>query len=375
MAQVHGQQILGRRETQEDAFDIILQSETDPRSDVLMLLADGMGGHAGGEVASGLALRAFAHHFTQVARAPRPADRLQEALEAANEAIRGALARDASLRGMGCTLIAAIKLPDRLVWVSVGDSAIYLLRRGTIRRINADHSIFGELMALVEAGRMTRAEAASHPRRNVLRSALTGGPLTLVDLNSATLEPGDVVLIASDGLDALSEAEVVEIVGERMRAGPRAATEALLAAVERKANPSQDNTSVILYRHAGQGANATLTPPRRLAVAAGAGAVLALAGLAVYAGMGGFSDPPAPQTSEPPPGAAEMRAIPAPAEEAPAAKPEDADPQPSEGGHAEPEAQPRKAAAPEASPAPARRPAAREGHPSRDNAPARADET
>ncbi len=111
-----------------------------------------------------------------------------------------------------------------------------------------------------------------------------------------------------------------------------------------------------------------------MAVAAGAGAVLALAGLAVYAGMGGFSDPPAPQTSEPPPGAAEMRAIPAPAEEAPAAKPEGADPQPSEGGHAEPEAQPRKAAAPEASPAPARRPAAREGHPSRDNAPARADE-
>ncbi|QCP87278.1 serine/threonine-protein phosphatase [Cereibacter sphaeroides] len=372
MAQVHGQQILGRRETQEDAFDIILQSETDPRSDVLMLLADGIGGHAGGEVASGLALRAFAHHFTQVARAPRPADRLQEALEAANEAIRGALARDASLRGMGCTLIAAIKLPDRLVWVSVGDSAIYLLRRGTIRRINADHSIFGELMTLVEAGRMTRAEAASHPRRNVLRSALTGGPLTLVDLNSVTLEAGDVVLIASDGLDALSEAEVVEIVGERLRAGPRAVTEALLAAVERKANPSQDNTSVILYRHVGQGAAPARTVLRQLAATAAAGAVLALAGLAVYAGMGGFSDPPTP---EPPPGTAEMRAIPAPVEEAPAAKPEAAEPPPPGGPAGKPEAQPEKPSAPGASPAPARRPAAREGRPAKDDAPARADET
>ncbi|MCE6951784.1 protein phosphatase 2C domain-containing protein [Cereibacter sphaeroides] len=376
MTFVHGQQIIGRRETQEDSLDIIFQNEKDPRSDVLMLLADGMGGHAGGEVASGLALRAFAHHFTQVARAPRPADRLQDALEAANEAIRAALSRDPSLRGMGCTLIAAIKLADRLVWVSVGDSAIYLLRRGVLRRVNADHSIFGELMGLVEAGRMTRAEAAGHPRRNVLRSALTGNPLTLVDVNSLALEPGDAVVIATDGLDALPEAELVEILNDRMRGGARAVTEALLAAVERKGHPSQDNTSVIVYRHpgtrAGRPGALNLSGWRLPLAAAGLGSALVLAGLAIYAALGGPAAEPEPAaeaagtTSR-----TEMRDIPVPAEDQPVT-PKPADPPGSvkpktvaPPASVTPRARPPAAAAPQPAPAPARVPEPEKAAPDR----------
>ncbi|MCE6960159.1 protein phosphatase 2C domain-containing protein [Cereibacter sphaeroides] len=376
MTFVHGQQIIGRRETQEDSLDIIFQNEKDPRSDVLMLLADGMGGHAGGEVASGLALRAFAHHFTQVARAPRPADRLQDALEAANEAIRAALSRDPSLRGMGCTLIAAIKLADRLVWVSVGDSAIYLLRRGVLRRVNADHSIFGELMGLVEAGRMTRAEAAGHPRRNVLRSALTGNPLTLVDVNSLALEPGDAVVIATDGLDALPEAELVEILNDRMRGGARAVTEALLAAVERKGHPSQDNTSVIVYRHpgtrAGRPGALNLSAWRLPLAAAGVGSALVLAGLAIYAALGGPAAQPEPAaeaagtTSR-----TEMRDIPVPAEDQPVT-PKPADPPGSvkpktvaPPASVTPRARPPAAAAPQPAPAPARVPEPEKAAPDR----------
>lgn len=325
MTFVHGQQIIGRRETQEDSLEIVFQNENDPRSDVLMLLADGMGGHAGGEVASDLALKTFSHHFTRVADAPRPADRLKQALEAANDALRAALARDPTLRGMGCTLVAAIKLPDRLVWVSVGDSAIYLLRRGMLKRINADHSVFGELMALVEAGRLTRAEAAAHPQRHVLKSAVTGNPLTLVDVNALALEAGDVILLASDGLDSLAEAEVVETVNERMRLGARAVAEGLLAAVERKAVVSQDNTSVIVYRHqstraagAGLGLLRTCGQHLSLVALAGAALIMALAGVTVYAAIGGFAADPRPPREAAPRLPTEMRQIPVPIDAPPA---------------------------------------------------------
>lgn len=248
MIPVHGQQIIGQREKQEDSFAIIRQNDQDPSSDVLMLLADGMGGHIGGEVAAGLAIQAFSEFFTGQAKAKRPRERLQEALLAANEAVRVSLARDASLRGMGCTLIGAIKIADNLHWVSVGDSAIYLFRRGELTRLNADHSLLGELMENVERGKLTRAEALAHPRRNALRSALVGGPIALLDSRSVVLELDDIVVVASDGLDTLSPMEMTETLLRAPRS-PRDLANLLLQAIERRQLPSQDNTTVIVYWH------------------------------------------------------------------------------------------------------------------------------
>lgn len=248
MILVHGQQIIGQRERQEDSFSIIRQNDQDPSSDILMLLADGMGGHAGGEIASALAIEAFGRHFVNGARSNRPIERLQESLQHANTAMQAALVRDAALRGMGCTMIGAIKIANNLHWISVGDSVIYLLRRGEISRINADHSVLGELMERVERGKLTRSEALAHPRRNALRSAVMGGTISLVDARSILLEPDDVVVIASDGLDTLSPAEITSILVQSPRA-PRDAAAGLLEAVERRKSPSQDNTTVIVYWH------------------------------------------------------------------------------------------------------------------------------
>ncbi|OYU17401.1 MAG: protein phosphatase [Rhodobacteraceae bacterium PARR1] len=255
MTAVHGQQSIGQREMQEDSFDIIRQSEKDSTSDLLMLLADGMGGHAGGEVASNLTLQVFRTHFIEAARSSRPLDRLQESLLVANEAVRAAIQRDPDLRGMGCTFIGAIKTGNTLHWASVGDSALYLFRRGVLTRLNADHSVLGELMELVEKGKLTRGEALAHPRRNALRSAVTGTAIALIDARSIPLERDDVVMLATDGLDTLPTSEIAETLG-RLHRSPREASAALLQAVDRRAMPSQDNTTVVIYRHSDGAASA-----------------------------------------------------------------------------------------------------------------------
>lgn len=258
MTIISGKQSLGQRENQEDAFDLVYQNERDPKSDILMLVADGMGGHAGGEVASNLALSAFKKHFIGGSEAPRPRDRLQESLTAANDALRQRIASQPDLKGMGCTLIAALKLGDRLVWVSVGDSSLFLLRDGRLKKLNADHSLYGELLQMVAAGKITQEEADSHPRRNALRSALMGDRISLTDVNAISLKPGDVVLSCSDGLDTLSQSEIRDILQGGKSRDMRGVASDLLNAVEAKGKPKQDNTTVVVYAHVQDGMSSML---------------------------------------------------------------------------------------------------------------------
>ena len=253
MISVDGKQILGQRDTQEDAFRIIRQSEEDPNADILMLLADGMGGHAGGEVASNLALEVFEKHFTSVSQNPKPRQRLREALLAANEAVGRRVKEDRALAGMGCTVLAVLKIGDRLLWASVGDSPLFLYRDGKLNRLNADHSLYGELLEMVEAGKISQAEADAHPKRNALRSAVMGDPLKLIDVNWAELRPGDLVVLATDGVETLQDAQIVSILASDARADVRAIASDLLNGVEDVAKPNQDNTTVVVYRHEREG--------------------------------------------------------------------------------------------------------------------------
>ncbi|WP_120634891.1 PP2C family serine/threonine-protein phosphatase [Ruegeria sp. EL01] len=258
MTIISGKQSLGQRENQEDAFEIVYQNERDPKSDILMLVADGMGGHAGGEVASNLALTAFKTHFVEGSVAPRPRDRLQDALTTANDALRQRIATQSDLKGMGCTLVAALKLGDRLVWVSVGDSSLFLLRDGRLKRLNADHSLYGELLQMVAAGQITQEEADGNPRRNALRSALMGDQISLTDVNAIGLKPGDVVLACSDGLDTLTQSEITAILQRGKTRDMRGVASDLLNAVEAKGKPKQDNTTVVVYAHVQDGMSSML---------------------------------------------------------------------------------------------------------------------
>lgn len=308
MTIISGKQSQGQRDNQEDALEIVYQNERDPKSDILMLLADGMGGHAGGEVASNLALAAFKEHFVSGSTAPRPRDRLQEALAAANDALRQRISTQPDLKGMGCTLVAALKLGDRLVWVSVGDSSLFLLREGRIRRLNADHSLYGELLQMVAAGKITQEEADNNPRRNALRSALMGEALSLVDVNSVSLKPGDLVLSCSDGLDTLSQSEIAAILQSGKTRDMRGVASDLLNAVEAKGKPRQDNTTVIVYAHMQDGMSSLMRGSQWAFTETGNGkktlkyVAVALGGLAAVAAafaLIGRDDPPPEQPEAP----------------------------------------------------------------------------
>ncbi len=231
----------GARSYQEDAADV----RQDPGA-LTAVLADGMGGHAGGAVASALASTNFLQAFSASAGDVRA--RLNEALDRANAAIAAGTAERPELTGMGCTLIGAAMCDDRIDWVSVGDSPLYLVRKGGIRRLNADHSLAPEIDKLAARGLISWDAARDDPRRHMLRSALTGADIELIDRPEASvpLEPDDVVILASDGIHSIPEAEI-----ERAVAGAEtsdAAAEALLAAVAAVGDEHQDNTTVVVVR-------------------------------------------------------------------------------------------------------------------------------
>lgn len=258
MAIVSGKQSLGQRDGQEDALKIVFDNESDPESSILMLLSDGMGGHVGGEIASNLVLAEFAEHFTRGSQSPKPRQRLSESLTTANAALAKRVVADPTLKGMGCTLVAALRINDRLVWLSVGDSLLYRLRDGTLERLNADHSYYGELVEMVKAGKISQADADQHPRRNALRSALVGEKISMVDIDAVDMQAGDLIVLASDGLDTLKFGELEELLRAESKTDVRSITAELLNAVEAKNKPKQDNTTVIAYRHSGSGTSAMM---------------------------------------------------------------------------------------------------------------------
>ena len=235
-----GGQIRGARELQEDDLGFIDGATLDPQGEhPVAVVADGMGGHAGGDVASRHAVRAF---ITGYAATGGVHDRLRAALDRANQAIASAVREDPARDGMGATLVAAALTTDGLEWISVGDSPLFLYRDGVLKRLNEDHSMAPVIAALREVD----PDAAAGMNPHELRSALVGSKISKIDASQMPelLRSGDLVLLASDGLATLDENETAEIIDRSRGGGPAAVRDALLAAVEARARPAQDNVSV-----------------------------------------------------------------------------------------------------------------------------------
>ena len=241
-----GLQLQGGRPYQEDDFGFLNDlKETDPRpSHLLVVLADGMGGHSGGAHASALAVDTFLETYQGAPGSVT--DRMVKSLNESNERIRVDADGNPQLTGMGCTFVAAGFLEDGLVWVSVGDSPFWRFRDGGIKQLNEDHSMAPLLAQQVTAGSLSPEEAARHPHRNALRSALIGEPIPKLDLRESPvrLREGDKFLLASDGLQTLSDQEIAAILKEDADALDLARK--LLRAVEEKNRRGQDNTTAIV---------------------------------------------------------------------------------------------------------------------------------
>jgi PPM family protein phosphatase len=205
-------------------------------------VADGMGGHSAGEVASAIAIEELA---ALGERGPwenetAATDDLKQAILRANRRIRGMAASDRKLNGMGTTLVALLQDGDMVHVANVGDSRGYLLRQGELSQVTVDHSLVQEL---VDDGRLSPEDAERHPQRSVITRALGIDPEVEFDLFTYKLQVGDRLLLCSDGLSDVVEPTQIRNVLLRVRS-PQKAARQLITVANEQGGP--DNITVIV---------------------------------------------------------------------------------------------------------------------------------
>ena len=227
-----GRAIQGEREDQEDfyAFEVL------DKNQLLLVLADGAGGQAAGELASRQAGMGFLDAYSDLDGGALP--NLKDALLRANRRLAEFIDRDPAKCSTMATTLLAVLIDDRAVqWISVGDSPLLLFRGGIVTRLNADHSGAGA----------TGEKKMSH---NVLRSALVGGRIPLVDWRkeSYPLQEGDILLMASDGLWTLSGKEIAAYLSSHGASTASEIAIGLLQALQAKRKLHQDNATVAVVK-------------------------------------------------------------------------------------------------------------------------------
>jgi len=238
-------QIDGARDYQEDAFMVSLMGDNVAgKSCALVVMADGMGGHAAGNVASNMVVATFNKVFQGGFNGKEAPSHLSSALNRANQQIQDSISETPALRGMGCTMVSMFLQGNELYWVSVGDSHLYLIRERELVKQNADHSYGAYIDMMKEQG--MDVEEQPGMSRNMLMSAMTGEEISSVDCpeTSFKLKPGDRLVIASDGLDTLGAGAIVQYSSWSSTA--RECVYALLKAVEEANKINQDNTTIIV---------------------------------------------------------------------------------------------------------------------------------
>ena len=221
---------------------------SEPRTRLLLMVADGMGGHRRGDVASRTAVRAVARTILPLLTTPEDIpqgtyDReLRAAVDQANKAIFAEAARNPECAGMGTTLSLGIVDGRDLYVANVGDSRAYIINEREIFQVTRDHSLVQEM---VDRGELSPEEARHHPRKNVITMALGVYEEVTPDIGCLTTEPGDMVLVCCDGL--INHVEDEDIQRVVMGASdPQTACEILVALANK--GGGTDNISVIVAR-------------------------------------------------------------------------------------------------------------------------------
>lgn len=203
----------------------------------IYVVADGMGGHAAGEVASSLLTDTVCRQLADAAVIGE--NELRQAVLAGNQAILDCEAENPDYKGMGTTATVLHITGNEAVWAHVGDSRLYLLREDAMQQITRDHSYVEDLVA---EGTITEAEARIHPQRNLLTRAVGVDPVLFVDTGRFALKPHDILLLATDGLMKLVGDEEIVKVLKTGRADP--AAELIQRAL--KAGGSDNITAIVV---------------------------------------------------------------------------------------------------------------------------------
>jgi len=220
------------REGNEDAYLV---------DEPLFAVADGMGGHRGGEVASSLALETIQRSF-------RRSGSLGEHVEEANRSVFERSQLDRNVAGMGTTLTAALVEGERVRLAHVGDSRAYLFREGELHRLTEDHTL---VHRMVREGEISEAEAETHPHRSILTRALGVDPGVQVDEGYVEVAPGDRLLLCTDGLTGmLSEERIREILEET--ADPHRAVDRFVQEANRAGGVDNITAVILDFEEEGQ---------------------------------------------------------------------------------------------------------------------------
>ena len=202
----------------------------------LFAVADGMGGHEAGEIASEITVNTLA----ELAPSHLDAEGLTAAVEATNYNVMKAPRQGIGRDGMGTTLTAAMLEGERLLIAQVGDSRAYLLHKGHLQQITRDHSLMADL---IEAGQITPEEARVHPNRSVITRAIGSDIHMRPDIYELNVDAGDRILLCSDGLSSMISNNAIESIMRRQSDAQHCADELVTAALE---NGGADNVTVVV---------------------------------------------------------------------------------------------------------------------------------
>ena len=242
----------GQRDYQEDAVAIGFLEEMKTG---FAVLADGMGGHEAGDIASRIVVTKITD--TLQARLDEGditdeaiPELLKEVALTANASIATFVANNRSAAGMGTTLVVPMLNDDRLYWISVGDSPLFVFRNGELQQVNEDHSLAPQIDLMFRSGLLDEEAARHHPDRNCLTSVLMGDDIPRIDCDQppVTLSAGDIVIASSDGLQFLSNDEIASVVKAHSDRSSEEIAGALMAAVSELDDPEQDNVSVAVIK-------------------------------------------------------------------------------------------------------------------------------
>lgn len=240
---------IGSRSEQQDSAQIC---EIPGSEGHLLVLADGVGGHVNGAAASSIATKAFADAtqggvFSQNAAHPQA---LLETARSANKTIAQEMQNDPRLQGMASTLVAALCTHNALHWISIGDSHLFAFQENTLKKLNEDHS---QAAQMISSGRYKEDDPEVAQFRHLLRSALTGEEIELIDLPDTAypINPNDIFILASDGIDTLSLQQIETLLQNQQNLPADKIAEEIVAQIKQQNKAHQDNIALIVFK-AGQ---------------------------------------------------------------------------------------------------------------------------